>query len=98
MSWKELPSWLKYGLFFAGVGLILSWFRNLGLFYIIPTTWIQEIISSVSLSSLILGELRNRYTQEILYSIINIGFYFLVGALIGWIVGKFKNKNEKREK
>jgi hypothetical protein len=90
MGWKNLPTWLKFGISFSVIDIILI---ILGLvtsspkeadimvlhFIQIPLTYTAEAIFGdsyiQSFSILILGGLAT---------------WFLIGALIGWIVGKIK--------
>jgi hypothetical protein len=100
MGWKEWPSWVKGGVIsiYVTFSLIIIGFlvsiiypeilKILVIFFI----WIHYIIPL---------EANNMGTGFIIMGIILISspilsllFFFLIGALIGWIYGKIKNKNK----
>ena len=91
MGWKELPAWMK-----GGVIGILAWF-----------VYFQDLVIRDSLSEtcLPLGEgcasFFIVYAQRTIGWFLIIGFFTLIiysligtvlGALIGWIVGKIKQR------
>ena len=101
MGWKNWPAWLKGGVIFIVLFMI---FLSITL---IADSQIPEESDSLRSSSLpvIPGIWINYFTFRIgdsyprpsigymlfpgLYSAIS---YFLIGALIGWLVGKFRKK------
>lgn len=103
MAWKDLPAWLKGGI--IGLGIILSVFvinllldafvysrwppftKEWGMFYFfiasLPLMGLARILDNPPLTGL---------TSAWVYSLIVFIFYFLIGAVIGWIVGKIKRQ------
>ena len=97
MGWKDLPYWIKGGVIFfvfrivIGAIIILSSPRGdfgralmLG-FLDLPITL---IIANSPLNINIGSYLMN----NVLLTILGLIFWFVIGAIIGWIVGKIKNK------
>jgi len=110
MHWKNLSFWLKGGiiLFLVNAGLIVLSFifsfqifsfgdtfsLTLGdLFYIFPFL-MYEAFKEINFLSFGI-ERPLQYLIIILYS--SLG-YFLLGALGGWLYGKYKNKYKKHKK
>ncbi len=95
MGWKDLDSWLKGGiigiivyilatLVFWIIGLIIG----AGAFFAIPSLpslFVFNFEASAGQSSNLFWVI-----------IISILVYFLIGALIGWIVGKIKSRMGKK--
>jgi len=106
MGWKSWPSWLKggiIGLIFAlivsGAVIILdSLFRNwLNSGGIIPLLLLVfNIIGVIIIFSMGIGAAGSNFNLNFLgYSIVlfsSLISYFVIGALIGWIIGKIKKK------
>ena len=106
MGWKDLPRWLKYGLLFAGIYALISILTfssdklinsDIGMpliamffFLSIPAIWLF-------LGDTFLVDAIYYMTSEKLIFIIiaSIVIYFIIGALIGLLVGKIKSKKKK---
>ena len=94
MKWKKLPSWVKGGIIGGIIGII-------PLIYVV--IWLV-ILKNSTLSDIVLFpvNLVDNLLSTFLYSGGDMGgiivlfiapiFYFLIGALIGFIVGKLKKK------
>ncbi|MBI2558573.1 hypothetical protein HYW20_04575 [Candidatus Woesearchaeota archaeon] len=90
MGWKDWPYWLKGGVIVLGIYLIATLsllpFGETGGNPRFPL-WLVPSLFPLFILIEILGDVQiNPY-------IISPIFYFLIGSLIGWIVGKFKSKN-----
>lgn len=94
MGWKNWPNWVRGGV----IGIL---FAILSMFLFIPLTEdffpsIAIIFLRIDFISLIIckgiceGEMGMIQVYTILPS------YFLIGALIGWFIGKIKSKNNKK--
>lgn len=108
MEWKEWPSWLKGGIIFGLLMVILSFtipllFNTiLGKFLIsiiyipfivFPLRIFSELFFSQNSQGLFANTLGIFFrTPSILGFIIIFIIYFIIGAIIGWIVGKIKKK------
>lgn len=105
MNWKNLPSWLKGGI----IGLIPILIVMLadfiftcnfgthsefcGLFTIFASFPLY-IITISKYGIFPYGDVPTLVV--IILPLLSLVMYFLVGALIGWIVGKFKSKNKSQ--
>lgn len=82
MAWKDWPAWLKGGLIGEVIGVVLHLLLNFGPLIIGTLTNNAQIMSMSNIN--------------ISYNVIRIIVYFIIGsvfgALIGWIVGKIKEK------
>jgi hypothetical protein len=105
MVWREWPAWKKGGLiapcinlslYLIGIildrsfsfGTIESW----GFFFKLPASMMYEGFNEI---------LNLRLTQPfsiVVALIISLIGYFIVGAIIGWIIGKIKNRNNPTPK
>ncbi len=108
MGWKDYPYWLKGGIVSLFLVIILTitlfiinpscngecWFPLWNLVWILPSAIISAPLSAITGYDL-WDEFLNfggGYIGRILLPIL---FYFLVGAFIGWIIGKIKNKRSE---
>jgi hypothetical protein len=103
MGWKNWPSWLKGGVILASINLIIL-LIILVLSKIIfgpaqsngSPAWFAPIIFLFLVIISIPAELLGNYFRSdmgfpnSLGLIVSIIFYFIVGAIIGWLIGKFK--------
>lgn len=100
MSWKDWPYWLKGGIitlilsisiipiiFYEAAEDLFLWLR---IIIIIPFTLIK-IIFSLNMVCYLLCTPETWFHWGILFL-----FWFLVGALIGWLYGKFKDKKSTK--
>ena len=98
MGWREWPAWLKGGV----IGLIL-----LILAFIVSVSCVSLVVGPNQLSCVIpalpiliggiLAELLGFQNKLVVYFImdsVDLILYFSIGAFIGWIVGKLKNRNQ----
>ena len=87
MGFKEWPSWLKGGLIGFVVSVILQLVPLIGFLIRAPVGLILLFILLP-----FVGENKiSDDTAGILTVSLSLIFYFLIGALIGWIVGKMKS-------
>lgn len=88
MNWKNQPYWEKGGkltLLVASTCLIL-------LFLEIAPSWLYLVLYPVVPILYIIGF---DDVLGIIFGVIIILFiYFLIGAILGWLYGKFKNRNK----
>jgi hypothetical protein len=99
MSWKDWPAYLKLGIILCSVYALLS------IIYFVMFEFIIEIdtislLEVLGIMSLPLGSLFNKLGESLMpfFLIINVVFYFLIGAIIGLIYQKIKKKKYKFEK
>lgn len=107
MKWKHFPTWLKGGILVVSIQIILLIFVWLIFLIILIISSLTNYIPSMEVREFLLGiillghliaffpgavlfELGLRV--EILFVVESVIIYFLIGALIGWIVGKVKRK------
>ena len=101
MGWKNWPAWLKGGIIclflYGAITLILLPFgypsgcQWLCFPYWIIPTFIGSGLISYPFSMLTGSDLWDEFGL-----IGAIVFYFIIGAIIGWIVGKVKNRNKPK--
>ena len=101
MGFKELSAWLKGGV----IGIIIFFVLVIPLLICAFSCSSEGCIGCLIFSlPLIFGSIfswfdiiniENDILGYIVIAIINIPLYFLIGALIGWIVGKIRNRNKK---
>ena len=100
-----MKRWLKYGLWFVGAYLVISLIASLlpkltSADYALIFGGIMIILSmpSIWILSIFIGPYDFLYqtTAPIMTAIIiiSICIYFLIGALIGWIISKLRSKKE----
>ena len=84
MGWKDWPSWVKGGV--IGIFLILLYL----LIFIISSDLLQlgERAFAFALPLFLVSG-----TNDFLGLIFTLIAYFVLGAIIGWIVGKIRNRN-----
>jgi len=91
MGWKELPAWIKGGIILGVLDIILV------LYVIISSHPLDAQLLALGIvqfpSLFLFSWLGQNYTQNIyIISLGGILTWFLIGAIIGWIVGKIRNK------
>lgn len=96
MGWKNLPYWLRGGI----ILLVLSVFL---LYFLSTTVLCVDPSSGADLSNPIFGcksELERLFINlgftKFIGSIFFLGVSFLIGAIIGLIIGKIKSKSKKQ--
>ncbi|MEI6731272.1 MAG: hypothetical protein WCK90_01185 [archaeon] len=103
MSWKDLPNWLKGGIIVTLIGLIIFLLSSVcyqtkcrepaqgcqDYFNYAFCSYSNKIIVTVDFS---INPLINSFAPIIAF-IGTIAIYFIIGAIIGWILGKFKSKS-----
>jgi len=96
MGWKNWPSWLKGGIIFSIIYIVLflTLFKidDFGIitFVFSPGLWLYGLY--VLITGYGIGMDANlKYT---LFVIISILCWFIIGVIIGWIVGKIRNRNK----
>lgn len=97
MEWKNYPIWLRGGIIAAIVGII--WFvlglvfGNLGFCSIVGGKVNYCGVFAIFFIPSLLLAIFSLTGRGILIAVIStILIYFLIGAFIGWIVGKIKHK------
>jgi len=106
MCWKKIASWLKGGIILGTfqliVQIILKIFFSydnvlLNLLYTINSPFLELATNFRSLCSVVIRIPGFPCAQlSFLGSLIAILVYFIMGALIGWIVGKIKPSKSKK--
>ncbi|MEK6932310.1 MAG: hypothetical protein AABW56_00765 [Nanoarchaeota archaeon] len=98
MGWKDWPSWLKGGVILALIDfviLLIPIIKYLGdpnyygeslAFFLIFTNPLSFMLSDLFEINLM------KFLGLLGYALFGIIFYFIIGALIGWIVGKIRNR------
>ncbi|MEK6885769.1 MAG: hypothetical protein AABX17_02280 [Nanoarchaeota archaeon] len=104
MSWKNLPTWLKGGIIIGIIGAILSslilLFKISSLtgmilfFFVIFYVLIPACAPKCS-SGLCPNPNYCSSIETLIIIILSFVFYFLIGALIGFIISKIKSRNIK---
>ncbi len=105
MKWKDFPTWLKGGIIGVIIGILTF---LVGYFYqeltkdkirtmlvVEKRLWLIILIFFPVLISLLILELMgigDKYLVIVL--LLSLIIYFLIGAFIGWIVGKIKPKKK----
>ncbi|MFZ5955588.1 MAG: hypothetical protein ACOYT4_04115 [Nanoarchaeota archaeon] len=94
MAWKNLPAWLKGGI----IGAIIIFIVNLISLFIIKLGYSMQLFFFIDYPALFLSDIFNLgiifqgwQAYLILFIFLPL-FYFIIGTIIGWIVGKFKSK------
>ena len=75
MGWKNWPSWLKGGIIIGIIGFVITLFFGAS---VIPSILIPDFSNGVP-----------AFSMYYLW-IISFLFYFIIGAIIGWLIEKFK--------
>ncbi|MDO8590612.1 MAG: hypothetical protein Q7R65_01395 [bacterium] len=97
MNWKHWPYWLKGGVIGGGVTIIsigslytCTWVTTPGGFLCLPFLFISPMFPFLDLFD------TNPYLRALPFSleITSIIFWFLVGSLIGALVGHIKSKKK----
>ncbi len=102
MSWKNWPYWLKGGIIGVGVVLISSFIIG-GITGIAPDNIIINLFYIFLIPGIIiLAVMRFKtygyempdmtFFEYVLMAVISIIPYFIIGAIIGWVYGRFKKK------
>lgn len=95
MSWKNLPSWVKGGIFLLILNLVLI------LIFFLITGGRATSNGNIELlywPSFLITDLLYWGSNSVLaVTLFSSVFFFLVGAIIGFIVGKVKSRNENKE-
>ena len=92
MGWKNLSSWLKGGIIFVSVYIVLFFtlfkIDDFGIITAIfsPGIWLYDLYTLITGY----GIRMNANLKYTLFIVISILGWFIIGALIGWLVGKFK--------
>jgi len=102
--WKNLPYWLKGGIITTILCLIIAlalvpFGDDTGGYLILPYWFIPTLIGSAIICTpfvWIFGPLAwdniNDFFFHFGFAVTGIIFYFLIGAIIGWIYGKIRNR------
>lgn len=95
MGWKEWSYWLKGGLILSIIALVFR--LTGGMFELFPSS--NPLEKFLGSASFFFGypfgiPLANLFNTGIVIIDITIflGIYFIIGAFIGWIYGKIKNR------
>ncbi|MBU3906855.1 MAG: hypothetical protein KKA64_01260 [Nanoarchaeota archaeon] len=86
MGWKNWQSWLKGGVILLGIFILLNLIYlifSMDSFFLAIINWFILVITQGNDFGL-----SDEYL--ILISFLSAIFYFLIGAIIGWLIGKFK--------
>jgi len=91
MRWKDLPTWLKFGIVFSIIDVI---FIILGLITSSPKEADLMVLHFVQIPLTLIASLfGDGIIQSFTLLILGgLAIWFLIGAIIGWIVGKIKSK------
>jgi len=89
MEWKEKPAWLKGGIIGGVIGVV-----SIILFLLVPTSLgLASFAQGIgALIRSLFGPVNGIWASII----INLIGYFIIGAIIGWIVGKIKSKKQEQ--
>jgi len=97
MGWKNWPYWVKGGI----IGIILSFFP---LYFLSTTVLCADPLPGVDLSNPIFGcksELERLFINLglsiFVKSIFFVGIFFLIGVVIGLIIGKTLKRGNKND-
>ncbi len=105
MGWKEWPAWVKGGiiadLIFIILGIILLPFSidsfPYSVYLLLPGFYLLSFLKLISESSFLLSS-ENILKNLFLPMILSLITYFLIGAIIGFIISKIKSHNEVQYK
>jgi len=96
---KKLPYWLKGGLILGTIFLITP-ILSIITSFIIKDSWRGFIIILIRVSLFPVLQLMVLQADGppvasllVIIAVINVIFWFLIGCLMGWIIGKIKRKN-----
>jgi ABC-type phosphate transport system permease subunit len=100
MAWKDWPSWLEGGIILSGLYIIINILMLIAGYALGGEGLILFLITSHFPIAFILHNLFNFSTSStetflggsIIYLILNTIIFFLIGALIGLIIGKLRKK------
>jgi hypothetical protein len=93
MNWKDQPRWLKFGIIFSAVSLILELID-----YLVAAIACSKLPSDGSVACMFPLKILELPVQSwvsgsaIIIVLMTVIFYLVVGALIGLIVDKIKSK------
>jgi len=99
MDWKKLPYWLK-GVIIAEIILLIQFFglylcgflvNSMACLFFVPSMFIYNIIGLESLDYE-LGLIFSQSLRPIIAWFTLFVMHFVVGAFIGWIIGRIKSK------
>ena len=96
MGWKEWPSWLKGGLITTilfGIPLIFSEIYRRGSWEMVGSLSFMDQVY-LTLHKLPANIIPLPIRSRAIYLILALLIYFLIGAIIGFIYGKIKSKNQ----
>jgi len=97
MSWRDWPAWLKGGVIGAVLSLITSiiyvLFVNLG--FGVPLFILFEIPIRIVSFIFNWGQVIQGWRVYLGIFIFNPVFYFIIGALIGFIINKINKRSKK---
>jgi len=105
MVWKDLPRWLKYGLLFAGIYALISILTfsldaltNSDIVIFFGAIFTIISLPAIWLSFIFFGRYDALYyltSEKLIFVIIaSIIIYFIIGTLIGLLVGKIKSSKK----
>lgn len=105
MGWKNLPYWLKGGVIFLVISIFLHLFIKLlyvltpivGISFLIwyPLSWILYFLPSLIIFWNSIFEPDTFIPIVSGTNVIHVFiFYFIIGAIIGWIYGKIKSRKQ----
>ncbi len=97
MDWKSVPGWFKVGMVFLLASLLLlpvmDIFLTLSILIISLLTSGEGGDFIIKLFDMKCSDLSCRGANTLAYLLIPI-FFFLVGALLAWLYGKFKSRKK----
>ena len=107
MTWNDLPSWLKGGIIAVllfGLVYIISLGVLVLLIFLTPPEVVFRYVIVLGIINFFLlypGFILFSLSKGILSSAVisfcvSILTYFLIGALVGWIIGKIRSKEKKK--
>ena len=108
MKWRKLPGYLKGGIILSVISLILLlvyyfYFNFMIMQFGETIFYILFPISTLGILGLSMcgDSCASGFTQGLLvivFALMNIALYFLIGAIIGWICDKIVNKKNMKVK
>ena len=88
MGWRDLPTWLKGGIIFVLIVIVIDVVDYL----ILPL--ISRALFPLQIANYPLYLFWQLSESGTINLILHLSLYFVVGAIIGWIVGKIKSKKQ----
>lgn len=101
MAWKDWSYWVKGGIIFTLLSLIGFLLRGYLLKDILTNSAFDTIFVIIYLPIYLLKNNVLYYYEPGLFSsflVLSLIYTFFVGALIGWLYGKIKNRNAEKVK